>query len=113
MQFRKHYPILIAMSCLLLTACDTKKDQIYQVVRCVMATETVAGGAPGEVGIKTGQAVAQYQKDHGLDMNYEEIKDLAEKARIEITGNPELPMPAQIEREKKIMASDQCKNSHP
>ena len=46
-------------------------------------------------------------------MNYEEIKDLAEKARIEITGNPELPMPAQIDRAKKIMASDQCKNSHP
>lgn len=110
MQFRKRHPILIAFSVLLLTACDTKKDQVYQVARCVMATETVAGGAPGKVGIKTGQAVAQYQKDHGLDMNYEEIKGLAEKARLEITGNPELPVPAQVDRAKKIMVSDQCKN---
>ncbi|RON43526.1 hypothetical protein BK666_20880 [Pseudomonas frederiksbergensis] len=113
MQNNKHHPALIAITCLFLAGCDSKKDEVFQVARCVMATETVAGASPGDVGIKTGQAVAQYMSEHDLDMSQEEVVALGKKARIDIAGDPELPMPAQIDRAKKIMASEPCKKSRP
>lgn len=113
MKYNKHCPALIAITCLFLAGCDSKEDQVFQVARCAIAAGTVDGTTPGETGIKSGQAVAQYMRAHGLDMNQEKIIDLGEKARKEIAGDPELPMPAQIDRAKNVMASATCKKNFP
>lgn len=112
MQIKCGYTVLPAILCIFLTACNEKKNQITQVARCVMATEIVAGATPGEMGIRAGQAVAEYLDESGLDVTYKEVSSIADKVRIEIVGDPELPAQVQIDRAKKIVTSEKCKSRH-
>lgn len=113
MQNNRHRSLLVAIAGLLVAGCEAKKDEVFQVAQCVIASQTVAGATPGDVGVKAGQAVADYLREHELTMSYDELSALAEKARINIVGDPELPMPTQIERAKQIMASAPCKSTAP
>ena len=107
----KHRWYFIAVIGLFLAACKAETDRIYDLTLCVLAAETLNGTPPGEAGIKAGAVIDQYTQTNKISINHEQIYALAEKAYLEITGDPELPITAQIDRAITILKSEACKNN--
>lgn len=100
----------IATAGLFLAGCETDTDRVYDLTLCVLAAETLNGTPPGDAGIKAGEVIDHYTRKNKISISHEQTYTLAGKAYLEITGDPELPIAAQIDRAKHLTESETCKN---